>query len=199
VKHVSRTGRGRASNVAAFFAATFEAWKDHKRSGDERVYVGYSPIVTVDTEKILTDLPGAVVLHVVRNPWSAYADTKKRPVPLALADYTLGWTVNQYHALLMKGRYPDRVRIVRVEDVMSDPVKSLGPVCESVGLEASDSLKTPSWNGAALAEIYPWGTIRKATPEANRQTARELSPDERSEIRARTAQYLDVFDYKDFG
>ena len=31
------------------------------------------------------ELPGAHFLHVVRNPWSAYADTKKRPVPLSLA------------------------------------------------------------------------------------------------------------------
>ncbi len=41
-------------------------------------------------DKILTDLPQAHVLHVVRNPWSAYADTKKRPVPL-VARRTTCW------------------------------------------------------------------------------------------------------------
>jgi hypothetical protein len=56
----------------------------------------------------------------------------------------------------------------------------------------------PSWNGTVLAEVYPWGTIRNATPEVNRRTALELSLDDRAEIRARTAQYLEVFDYKDF-
>ena len=78
------TGRSRANNVAAFFRATFDAWKDYKRTGREEVYVGYSPIIVVDADKILTDCPQAHVLHVVRNPWSAYADTKKRPVPLSL-------------------------------------------------------------------------------------------------------------------
>ncbi len=78
------TGRSRANNVAAFFRATFDAWKDYRRSGQEQVYVGYSPIIVVDADKILTDLPQAHLLHVVRNPWSAYADTKKRPgAPLA--------------------------------------------------------------------------------------------------------------------
>ncbi len=197
-KYVKETGRSRANNVAAFFRATFDAWKDYKRTGEQVVYVGYSPIITVDAEKILSDLPQAHVLHVVRNPWSAYADTKKRPVPLSLPDYMLGWTMNQYYALLYKEKFPDRVHIVRAEDVMSDPAKTLGAVCEKLGLEASTSLKTPSWNGEPLEEVYPWGTIRKASPAVNLATAKELSEEEREEIRVRTWQYLEVFDYKSF-
>ncbi|HEU0169772.1 MAG TPA: sulfotransferase, partial [Chloroflexota bacterium] len=112
VEHVERTGRSRANNVAAFFRATFDAWKDLRRSGYEDVYVGYSPIVVVDTEKILADLPGAHVLHVVRNPWSAYADTKKRPVPLSIEHYLAGWCLNQYFALLYQRKYPERVHVV---------------------------------------------------------------------------------------
>ncbi len=54
----------------------------------------------------------------------------------------------------------------------------------------------PSWNGTPLEEVYPWGTIRRATPEQNLATARELTDAERSEIRAATWQYLDVFDYQ---
>ncbi len=196
--HIKETGRSRANNVAAFFRATFDAWKDVKRTGEESVYVGYSPIIGVDSDKILEDLPQAHVLHVVRNPWSAYADTKKRPVPLSLAHYMLGWTMNQYFALLFKEKYPERLHIVRAEDVMGDSVKTLGAVCEKLGLESADSLKTPSWNGVALEELYPWGTIRKANPQANRATGEELSKDERAEIRAYTSQYLEVFDYKNF-
>lgn len=196
--HVARTGRSRADNMAAFFQATFEAWKDYKRTGREKVWVGYSPIITVDAAKILTDLPNGHVLHVVRNPWSAYADTKKRPVPLPLSTYLLGWTLNQYHALLYREQFPGRLHIVRAEDVMADSVKALGPVCDALGIERAASLRTPSWNGEPLKEVYPWGTIRKATPEANKATAMELSPAERDEIRARAWQYLDTFDYRSF-
>jgi hypothetical protein len=197
-RYIAETGRSRANNVAAFFKATFDAWKDYKRTGEQKVYVGYSPIIGVDSDKILTDLPQAHVLHVVRNPWSAFADTKKRPVPLALGDYMLGWTLNQYHALLFKEKFPDRMHIVRAEDVMADSFTTLGAVCEKLGLERSETLRQPTWNGEKLEEVYPWGTIRKATPEANRATAAELSLQERDEIRARTWQYLDVFDYKNF-
>lgn len=197
-RYVEGTGRSRANNVAAFFRATFDAWKDYRRTPEQSVYVGYSPIIVVDAEKILAEMPEAHVLHVVRNPWSAYADTKKRPMPLSLHHYMLGWTINQYHALLYKERFPGRLHIVRAEDVMADPHGTLGGVCAALGLEPAESLRAPTWNGVELEEVYPWGTLRKVTPAANRATAAELSPRERDEVRAYAWQYLDPFDYRGF-
>lgn len=194
--HVGRSGRSRPDNVAAFFRATFEAWRNHQRSPEQTVYVGYSPIVIVDAAAILTELPDAHILHVVRNPWSAYADTKKRPVPLSLEQYIFAWTVNQYHALLSQRTWPARVHIVRAEDVMRDSVTTLGRICEHLGLESSPTLSTPSWNGTPLDEVYPWGTIRRPTLEANRAAGATLSDAERSEIASLAWQYLDTFDYR---
>jgi len=198
VRLVEASGRSRAHNMAAFFRATFETWRDWRSSGDEQVYVGYSPIITVDAARILDDVAGAQVLHVVRNPWSAYADTKKRPVPMAIDAYLQGWTTCQYHALLAQQRYPGRVHLVRAEDVMADAVTALGPVCAALGLEPHEALRTPSWNGEPLDEVYPWGTIRAATPEANRATAAALDADEVARVRSATWQYLDAFDYTSF-
>lgn len=195
VEHVRRSGRSRAANVEAFFRATFEAWHDHRSSGHEEWYVGYSPILVVDAETILEELPGAHFVHVVRNPWSAYADTKKRPVPLSLATYMLGWCLNQHCALLARARFPERFHLLRTEDTLEGAIFDL---CERVGLERSDSLQTPSWNGGPLEEVYPWGTIRSATPEANRATAAELSDAERSDVRSRAGLYLETLGYDSF-
>lgn len=197
-QHIAVTGRSGANNVAAFFRATFDAWKDYNRTGEETVYVGYSPIVVVDAEKIVAASPEHHVLHVVRNPWSAYADTCKRPVPMSLPDYLQAWCLNQYHALLARERHPGRVHIVRAEDVMADPKRALAPVCDALGIEVADSLARPSWNGTELEQVYPWGTIRSATPAANRATAEELSRADRADIRQRAWQYLDVYDYRSF-
>jgi hypothetical protein len=197
-RYAAAAGRSTGGNVEAFFRATFDAWKDYRRSGEESVYVGYSPIIVVDAERILADLPGARVLHVVRNPWSAYADTKKRPVPLPLAAYMLGWMLNQYYALLCRKRHPGRVHVVRLEDVLADSVAALAPVCEALGLAAVETLEKPTWNGTELEQVYPWGTIRQATPESNRATAGELSAAERDEVKAYAWQYLEVFGYTDF-
>lgn len=197
-KYIAETGRSRGDNMAAFFRATFDAWKDYKRTGKESIYVGYSPIVTVDAEKILNDLPNAHFLHIIRNPLSAYADTKKRPVPLNLHHYMLGWTMNQYYALYFKEKFPERMHIIRTEDVMADSYKTLGALCEKLGVQPAESLRKPTWNGIELTEVYPWGTLRKVTPKDNLATANELSTRERDEIRAYTWQYLDVFDYQGF-
>ena len=67
-----------------------------------------------------------------------------------------------------------------------------------VGVDPAALLATPSWNRQPLTQVYPWGTIRTPTPEANRATALELSAAERDEIRIRAWQYLDVFDYAGF-
>jgi len=199
VDYIKKTGRSAGDNVAAFFRATFDAWKNYNRTGNEHWHVGYSPIFVVDTEKMLQSLPNSQVLHVVRNPWSAYADTKKRPVPMSLPNYMRAWTLNQYYALYFSQKYPDRVTVVRIEDVMEDRNKALAPLCEKMGIDnMAASFDAPSWNGAELEEVYPWGTLRKVRPTDNKQTAEELSQAEKDEIRAFTWQYLHVFNYTDY-
>jgi len=198
VSRIRASGRSAGSNVMAFFGSTFDAWKDHRRGPNASVYVGYSPIIGVDTARILRDLPDAHVLHVVRNPWAAYADTKKRPKPMSLANYMTAWTTVQYHALLSREQHPTQVHVLRAEDTMADSAKTLGALCRDLGLQANDSLRTMSWNAQPLPEAYPWGTIRRATPDANLATARELTPADRDEVALRAAHYLDAFDYQQF-
>lgn len=199
VERIGTLGRSCGANMQAFFESTFTAWKDHVRAPSaDALYVGYSPIIGVDGERILGDLPGAHVLHVVRNPWSAYADTKKRPLPLSLSGYMLGWTLNQYYALQLRERFPDRFHIIRTEDTLADPVTTLGDLCEKLGVSRHHNLGVTTWNGSPLGEVYPWGTIRTPTPEANRATALELSEAERAEVRARASPYLDLLDYGGF-
>ena len=198
VRLVEQGRRSRANNVAAFFRATFEAWKSFQHSPEQSIYVGYSPIVAVDGEQILADLPGAHVISVVRNPWSAYAETKRRPLPLSLQHYMLGWTMHQQCALRLRAKHPSRFHLLRFEDLVVEPRRVLCELGRQVGFHDSEALATPSWNGNPLDEVYPWGTIQHATPEANRETAETLTDRERAEIRAHTELYLEALDYKNF-
>jgi hypothetical protein len=198
LRHLSSGPRTRGRIVEAFFRSTFDSWKDLNRSGRESMVAGYSPIIVVDADKIVADLPGSHVLHVVRNPWSAYADTKKRAVPLSLEHYVLGWVLCQHHARLFQARFPGRVHVLRFEDIIRDPVKTLGTFLQSIGLESSPTLARPSWNGTPLTTVHPWGTIRIPTSEANQATARELSGGEREEVRLRAGPFLEAFGYEDF-
>jgi hypothetical protein len=195
VRYASEGARTRPRLVEAFFRATADAWKDYQRSGTESVHVGYSPIVGVDAGHIVADSPRFHVLNVVRNPLAAYADTKKRPVPLSIAHYTAGWLFHQLQAIYWAGRHPDRVFILRYEDLIADPAAALGRILGKLGLGPSPTLARPSWNGTPLAEVYPWGTIRTPTEAANQATIDELSRAEKDEIRARTQPLLGHFGY----
>jgi hypothetical protein len=198
LRYVAQSGRSSANNVSAFFQATFDAWLDYRRSGRERIYVGYSPVIVVDAALILAQMPNAHLLHVVRNPWSGYADTKKRPMPLPLASYVLGWCLTLHFALVCRQSFPERMHIVRFEDITAGPCAALAGLCNALGIESDPSLDRPSWNGRSLEDIYPWGTIRRATPAANRAAAAELSTEEQAAVRRHAGLFLARFGYDDF-
>jgi len=186
----------RANAMEAFFRATFEAWKNYKRTGKEKAYVGYSPIIGVDGDKIIEDYKGnGYVLHVVRNPFSAYGDTSKRAVPLSIAHYMTGWVNSQYFAKLYAEKYPKNFLIVRYEDIIKDKIGTLSAVLKKAGISSSKTLAVPSWNGEVLKEVYPWGTVRIPTEEVNIQTGKELSKQQLDEIYQRTKSYIQDFDF----
>jgi hypothetical protein len=174
--------RSRATLVEAFFRSTFDTWSNFNRRGSEHVYLGYNPVQVFDTEKILTDFPDGHVLHVIRNPYSGYADTKKRPYPLPLARYVWTWNLSQHLALTYAEKYPKHFHLVRFEDIVADPKGTMTRLCQKLGIASSDTCLRPSWNGQELKEVYPWGTIRTPTPEANVATMNELSETEKAEV-----------------
>lgn len=197
--HIQKTGRSRAKNVEAFFRATFEAWKNYHSSGSEAWYVGYSPIVGVDARLILEDFPSARIFHIVRNPWSAYAETKLRPVPMSLDDYLLAWSVTQHRVLACRENFPKQIEILRFEDIIGAPEERLGKALGDMGLERSATLALPSWNGTVLPEVRPWGTIARLTAAENAATGSSLSPLEREQVRFAAGSLIDTFDYRTFG
>ena len=183
--------------VEAFFHSTFEAWKNYRRPAGPRAYVGYSPAIVVDAPRILADLADAHVVHVVRNPWSAYADTKRRAVPLPLLEYMRAWILNQHHALAYRELHRGRVHVLRFEDVATDPARVLGDLCAALGLDRSDTLARTTWNGEPLENVPPWGVVNSRTPAANLERAGTLAPEEKRAIAALAGSLLDVLEYRD--
>jgi len=190
--------RTRGNLVSAYFYSMFKAWRNLNRSGKERFYVGYNPVQILDAGKILSDFPKGHILHVVRNPWSGYADTKKRPFPLSLERYVWTWNLSQLTALNWKERVPDRVHIVRFEDIVKDTKTAFADFLAGTGLEWNDSLLAPSFNGVPLTEVFPWGTIRTPTTEANIATANELNAEETQAIAVQSAVMGRQLGYADF-
>lgn len=198
VKLMSNKERNRGNLVAAFFVSTFHAWKNYNASKKEKAYLGYSPVLILDADKIISDLPKAQIIHVVRNPFSAYAETKHRPMPLSLERYINTWCLNQMMAISFAKLYPKNVHIFKFENLVANPKKAMKELTSKLGISYSDTLLYPSWNGKKLENIYPWGTVQYATVEYNSNKANELSQKEKEKIAILAGQFIEHFDYSEF-
>ncbi|QVL31991.1 sulfotransferase [Telmatocola sphagniphila] len=190
--------RTRANLVEAFFRSTFDAWTNYRKTGQETCYLGYSPVMNFDTEKIMADFPQGHIIHVVRNPYSGYSDTKKRPFPLSLERYTWTWNYSQHLALTYAEKFPNNFHIVRFEDIISDMRGTMSKLCSSIGIGWSETCLQPSWNSQTLKEVYPWGTIRIPTPEVNIATMNQLTDDEKNRIRQLSIVMQRLLGYEQF-
>lgn len=195
VKHCGGPGwecdrNSRASYIEAYFRSTFDTWSSFTRTGRETTYVGYSPPILLDADKLFADFPQAHMVHVIRNPFSGYADTKRRPFPMSLARYCQIWSVTSLMAATYEAKYRGRFHVVRFEDLVADPRGTLDTVTTVCGLEPFATLPRPSFNRAPLDTVYPWGTIRHATTEANLATALELTPTERAAVYGETQEMI---------
>lgn len=186
LKFLKGKERSRKNIVEAYFRSTFTAWEDYNKSGKETTYVGYSPIIGVDAEKIFDDFPDAHIIHVVRNPYSAYADTKKRPVPYSFKRYIDTWNIVQIYALNFSKTYPNNFHLIRFEDLVANPKKFFISLTDKLGIKYYPTLEYPSWNGRKLEVTIPWGTIKTPTSKSNINTKEELSKREYREIKNRT-------------
>lgn len=174
----------RAKVIEAFFRATFIAWKNYYTTPrDDMTYVGYSPAIGIDADRIVRDFPGVRIMHIVRNPLSAFRDTKRRPFPQSLSKYLITWNIYHSTIEMYAQMHPKNVRIFRYEDLVADTENFMRNVAAFIGVPFAKTMLYPSWNGVEIRDnIAPWGTVLKSTPEYNEAIIDELSDAEKVQI-----------------
>jgi Uncharacterized protein conserved in bacteria len=187
----------RKQSIEAFFRATFDAWKNYYVSPkDDMTYVGYSPAIGIDADRMIKDFPEIKIIHIVRNPFSAYRDTKRRPFPQSLNRYLITWNIYHSTVEMYAKMYEKNVRIFRYEDLVADKKKFMEEVCEFINVPFNDSMLYPSWNGVEIKDmIAPWGTVLKSTEEYNAEIIDELSLEEKQQIVSATSALAHHFGY----
>ena len=195
---VGELGRSRRNNVEALFRATFDTWEGLRSDPSARYAVGYSPVLVLDAEKFFEDFPDGHMVHVVRNPFAGFADQFRRPFPPSLSRYAHTWSYCQTLALTYHRMFPRRFHILRFEDLVSDRESTLRGLFTALGLPFSPSCLVPSFNGAPLTQVAPWGTIRTPTMDENIATAKELTNAQRDRVAALTAVPRYLLGYERF-
>ncbi|MDN4574783.1 sulfotransferase [Pandoraea cepalis] len=170
--------------IEAFFRSTFTAWKNYYTTPQEGMrHVGYSPAIGIDADRLVRDFPNVRVMHVVRNPFSAYRDTKRRPFPQPLSKYLITWNIYHSTVEMYARMFPENVRIFRYEDLVGDKTAFMTDVANFIGVKFEESMLYPSWNGKEIKDdIAPWGTVLKSTSEYNEAIIDELNDAEKAQI-----------------
>jgi hypothetical protein len=86
-------------------------------------------------DRVFTEFPDAKILHITRDPRDRYASVRKRhgrDVP-RLGGANGRWLFSMSKALKNQRRYPDRYKILRFEDLASDPERTMKDICAFVG------------------------------------------------------------------
>ena len=187
----------RAKVIEAFFRSTFEAWKNYYTTNREGMkYVGYSPAIGIDSDRIIHDFPDARIMHIIRNPFSAYRDTKRRPFPHPLNKYLITWNIYHSTVEMFAQMYPKNVRIFRYEDLVENKEIFMKQVSAFIGIDYSKTMLYPSWNSVEIKDnIAPWGTVLKSTRDYNKALIRELKIEEINQIRQGTKALAHHFGY----
>jgi hypothetical protein len=184
--------RTRRTVVEALFHATFITWRNLHRSGSERAFVGFSPMQVLDVDKFFADFPDGHMIHVVRRPVSAYADSKKRPFPISLERWAWMWNLCQLAAAAAEQQYPGRFHVLRFEELAGDPESSLGLILDRMGFSWSDTCATPTFNRQALNDIRPWGVLRSAARDEHEAESNLMSRSEQERVLGLTRVMSDL-------
>lgn len=197
-EYIDSTNKTRKSIVEALFIATFKSWENYYKSdhmNTESIYVGYSPGIILDTERIIRDFPNAKIIHVIRNPFSAYSDTKKRPFPLNLSDYILSWNIYHSQAISYSKLYPNNVMLVSYDNFIKNKKSVMVDVSSFLSIEFNEALLYPSFNGVRIdGDISPWGTVLRDTNEYNQNTFKLLTEHEKIYIEKSTQLVRDFME-----
>jgi uncharacterized protein (TIGR03032 family) len=191
-------GSDRGGVVSAWLDTFFASWRDGP--GDTRdSVVGHCPVLALDWDLVLTDLPGARMVHVVRTPYAGFADTKRRRPGMSAEGYAARWSLVNTVAALHAARRPEKFRVVRYEDLVHAPRETMTALAEWLGLEFDDALLAPTWNGKPLADMKPFGGIPVNSLEYERANIADLGADDRRILGVESAAARALFSIADLG
>jgi hypothetical protein len=197
IEHLNKDNICRKNIIEAFFISTFKAWENYyTKNRENMIYVGYSPAIGIDANRMIKDFPNIKIMHIIRNPFSAYRDTKRRPFPQSLSKYLITWNIYHSTVEMYAKIFPDNVQIFRYEDIVSNKEKTMKEIAKFIEIEFSSTMLYPSWNGKEIKDnIAPWGTVLKSDEEYNKKIIEELTIKEKEQIIAATTALARYFKY----
>lgn len=153
---------GPADFIHAFSEAVFLSHPYYRdRWQDVALITWHSSMSQLWSEDLLR-IEGLHLLYIVRHPLdvlASYLRSKGRKVPITPEIELLGWCDCVLRAARDRARMPDRVSLVRYEDMVSDTDAFASDLASKLGIADSPALRRPSllgepWAGNGSYERY---------------------------------------------
>ena len=149
--------------------------------------VAHCPVICLDFERILAVFPDVKMLHVVRSPFTGFADMRRRHSTIQASSYALKWTHVNTVALHWAGKYPESFRLVMLDELLSNRRVAMTRVAEWLGIEFQECLLNPSWDGELIEGlILPFGGVSTRSLSDERKLESSNSSVEKGELDALT-------------
>jgi sulfotransferase family protein len=141
----------------AYFTSYFNAWLDNRNlhSGPKKAVVGFAPRMNANLEYLgdfFAAYPDGTLLSVIRDPRSWYASARTHKRMFADLDDALRiWVRSTESSLEAQRRFGERVLVVTFDQLVLDTPRTMATVAGRVGIEITDVLSTPTFNGFPTA------------------------------------------------
>lgn len=172
-----------AAFLKLYISEFFRLWRGRPVAEGGRV-LAHCPVAILDAPEIWSDFPDAQIVHVVRDPCAGYADMRRRHPDLAAETYAAKWQVVNGFAATLARKYPQKVRIVHLSDLLSNRTATLKALCEWMGIGFSDEILEPTWNGCHLEAnaMGPFGGVPHVAADREQELAEDSEPSDRESL-----------------
>lgn len=167
----------RQGDFLQLYIESFFALETPSRT-QSRAVLGHCPTIILDAAEIWDDFPTAQLIHVVRSPLAGFADMSRRHPDLAPEDYSQKWMLINTLAATLSAKYPQRVKLVALRQLIEDRRATLSELCNWVGIDFDETLMVPTWRGRPLdiTAMGPFGGVPSIREGRDDELVRELDP-----------------------
>jgi hypothetical protein len=189
-----RAGPADDARLFALMESHFAERLGRPRWGDKSLHTErYADVV-------LREFPDASILHMVRDPRDRYASVVRRwkQVRGGIGGGTAAWLASIRLGERNSDRYPERYRLVRYEDLASEPEATMRSICEFIGepyrrevleMRGADTFRESG--NSSYGEI-PEGTVSTKSIGRYREV---LRPEEIAFVEARAGRAMSRHGY----
>jgi hypothetical protein len=168
----------------AYFTSFFAAWEGYRPSSRKRLVSGFTPRVNMYEHSragFLRDYPDGKLISIIRDPITWYASARKHSLKYKHTSYAIKlWCKSTNSSLELARQYPDQIRLLSYEQILTKPQQTLSGLAEFVGIEFHESLLTPTFLGKP---VRPNSSFQVDSTGLNRRMLEREQELRRSQVR----------------